>query len=99
MADHATLVSVVTMRPADGREEELVRLLKEQAGRAADIDGCFGAQVCRSREDPGSITVISRWRDAAAADAYADRPEYEQARSAAEPLLTGQAHTETLTPI
>lgn len=87
------------MTPADGRDQELVSLLKEQAGRAADVDGCFGAQVCRSREDPATLTVVSRWRDQAAADAYAESSDYQRDRDAAQALLAGPARTETLTPV
>ncbi len=68
MADHAVIVRVTRMRPADGREKELRRLLDSFVSATRDRPGCFGAQVCTVTEEPGWVAAISRWSDQAALD-------------------------------
>ncbi len=98
MADHARLVRVNRFRPAAGKEKEVVDGLKKMRERAAAAEGCFGAQVSRSREDPEVLVFISRWADEAALERFRADPWFvpEQARLRA---LLSEAHHEHLIPI
>ena len=69
MPDHATIVRVTRMRPAEGREADLRRFAEEFAAAARQEPGCFGAPVCTVSEEPGWLAAISRWESQAALDA------------------------------
>jgi len=89
MTDHATIVRIFRGRLKAGAEEEL-----EEAERPAVIwlntlDGCFGAQLCRVKEEPGTFAIISRWRDQAALDAMVNHPEYRERTAPGMGLLDG----------
>ncbi len=70
MAEHAGVVRITTLVPADGQREELIDACRQYEVRARDADGCFGAQVCEVAEDPDTVAVISRWRDRSALDGF-----------------------------
>ena len=61
MAEHANVIRVSHYWPAPGRQAEVTTLLEEGAKRIREIDGCFGVQVCTSREDPDVLVAVSRW--------------------------------------
>ncbi len=66
MSEHANLIRVSTMHPAEGRRPDLIALAEQIADRARPLPGCFGIQVCSVQEEPESVAVVSRWRDAQA---------------------------------
>ena len=66
MSEHANLIRVSTMRPAKGRRQDLIALAEQIADRGRALPGCFGIQVCSVREEPESVAVVSRWKDAQA---------------------------------
>ena len=70
MAEHAGVVRITTLVPADGQREELIDACRQFDVRALDADGCYGAQVCEVAEDPDTVAVISRWRDRASLDTF-----------------------------
>ncbi len=99
MSEHAKVVRVATVRPQTGREAELIEVARRQAELLSSLDGCFGAQVCRSDRNPESITVISRWRDQPSLDAYYGSGDFMRARNEALQLVTEQRSVEHYTSI
>src|ERR1700704_6502575 len=87
MNDHARVIRVLVLRPAEGRHDELLKMAQEAAQRARGMEGNFGVQVCNVREDPGDVCVISRWADASGPEKMQKlneeyRPTYERLISA-----------------
>ncbi len=70
MAEHAGVVRITTLVPAEGRRQELIDACRQFENRARDADGCFGAQVCEVAEDPDTVAVLSRWRDRDSLDTF-----------------------------
>ncbi len=66
MSEHAQLIRISTMHPAEGRRQDLIGLAERIADQARPLPGCFGLQVCSVREEPEAVAVVSRWKDAAA---------------------------------
>jgi quinol monooxygenase YgiN len=92
MAEHANVIRIARYRPtADKRKE----LLNGGVGRLREMEGCFGAQVCVSRETPDTIAVISRWASQAAVDQFLQATA--TLRSEADQLAA--ATTEHFTPV
>lgn len=87
MAEHAAVIDVSRYYPASGKRDELLQAMRMLAAEAAETDGCFGAQVCASDRDPEALVGISRWRDAAALDAFASAPEFVSRRQGLTSLL------------
>lgn len=61
MAEHAHLVRIYKMKPKAGEREQVESLLVELRELANGVEGCFGAQVCRIKEDPDAVGTVSRW--------------------------------------
>jgi quinol monooxygenase YgiN len=70
------VVRILSGRARAGSEEQFLAAVRPAVEWLNSQDGCFGAQLCRLREDPGTFAVISRWRDQSALDAAVDSPEY-----------------------
>lgn len=98
MAEHAVVLDVSRYQPASGRREELISGMKRIAARAAQSEGCFGAQVCTSNEDPNTLVAVSRWRSAEALDAFGRMADSIAERERLTELLAGPADHEHLTP-
>lgn len=86
MPDHARVVRVITFTAA-GDDEALLNELKKQVQELSSVPGCFGAQVTRSREAPG--TYIARWESDEALQRHRQTPEFEQARERLKHLVKG----------
>jgi quinol monooxygenase YgiN len=94
MAEHAMVVRVAHLVPKEGSRDQAESLAGEIADRARDVPGCFGAQVCRVKERPEELALISRWEsEAALADAVAD-PRYRQAAGELEGVIGEAIRTE-----
>ena len=91
MADHAVVVRVTRMRPAEGREQELRDFTEKFAAAAREEPGCFGAQVCTIQEEPGWLAAISRWSDQSALNAAI--PKGDDYRQRLAELLAAPAET------
>jgi quinol monooxygenase YgiN len=70
VAEHANVVRITRFRPAAGKRDELLQRLENGAQQMRDMEGCFGSQVCESREFPDEIVAISRWASQSAVDQF-----------------------------
>jgi quinol monooxygenase YgiN len=70
MAEHATVVRVLRMKPGPGKRTELISRLEAGAEQIRQLEGCFGVQICAIREAPEEVASISRWASQAALDAF-----------------------------
>ena len=84
------VVRILSSRVRAGSEEQFVAASTPALEWLNSQDGCFGAQLCRLREDPGVLAVISRWRDQAALDATLSSPDYRQTVQPVVEFLEGQ---------
>jgi quinol monooxygenase YgiN len=82
MAEHANVVRLTRFQPAAGKRDELIRRLEEGAEGIRQMEGCFGAQICTSREQPEVIVAISRWASQAAVDQFLRESEAQRAEVA-----------------
>lgn len=99
MTEHAAVVDVSRYRPAGGKRDELISGMKRIASRAAQAEGCFGAQVCSSSGDPDTLVAVSRWRSAEALEAFGREADSIAERERLTELLAGAGDHEHLTPI
>ncbi len=97
MAEHASVVRVIRIKPAPGKRDELVALLERGAEQIRQLEGCFGVQVCTVREAPDEVASISRWSSQAALDNFLRASEPQRGELNA--LAAGAPVTEHLTPI
>ncbi len=89
MTDHATIVRILSGRLKAGMEAELAEAERPAVAWISSLDGCFGAQLCQVKEEPGTFAIISRWRDQAALDAMVNHPEYRDRTALGMSLLDG----------
>jgi len=99
MADHAGVVRVNRFYPAAGKEKAVADGLKTIRDRANAAEGCFGAQVSRSQEDPAVLVVVSRWVDQAALERFRAEPGIVAEQERIRAMLTGPHRPEHLVPI
>jgi quinol monooxygenase YgiN len=99
MTDHATVIEVERFAPADGKAGELLIDLKGVRDLADHAPGCFGAQVCRSQEDPEVLVLIARWRDDAAVEQFGRSPELRAALATVDTLLARARQSEHFRPL
>lgn len=97
MAEHATVIRVIRFKPAPGKREELISTLEDGAEQIAQMEGCFGVQVCTIREAPDEVASISRWASQSALDAFLRTSEPQ--RGGVNALASAPPVTEHLTPI
>ncbi|MBV9170269.1 MAG: antibiotic biosynthesis monooxygenase [Chloroflexi bacterium] len=97
MAEHATIIRIARFQPAAGKRDELTRQLKEGAAQIRDMEGCFGAQICRSSDSSDAVVAISRWASQAALDKFLQASAAQ--RAGLGELLTGTPATETLSSV
>ena len=99
MPEHATVLRIVTLLPAAGHEAELEDRLRRQVGEISKAPGCFGAQACRSLENPGPLIVVSRWESQSALNGYKSSELFTRIRSESEGLLSRPPGVEHLTSL
>ena len=99
MEEHAAVLDVSRYRPAEGKREEMLTEMKKIAARALEAEGCFGAQVCTSNSDKGSLIAVSRWRSRQALEAFSNEVQSITSRGRLTELLDGRAQHEHLTPL
>jgi quinol monooxygenase YgiN len=99
MEQHAVIVDVSRYRPADGKREEMITEMKKIAARAAEADGCFGAQVCVSSSDKESLIAVSRWKSRASLEKFSSEVQSIASRDRLTQLVAGHAQHEHLTPV
>ena len=99
MAEHAAVVNVSRYQPATGKRAELLSAMKRMAARAADAEGCFGAQACESDQDPADLIAISRWESAQALHAFSNTAESTAGQEHLKGLLAGPTRRENLRPV
>ncbi len=73
--------------------------MKRMAARAAEAEGCFGAQACESDQDRNALVAVSRWKSEQAMEAFANRAESITEEEHLNSLLEGSAQRENLKPI
>ena len=73
--------------------------MKKIAERASQADGCFGAQVCLSSTDEGSLIAVSRWKSRASLEKFSSEVQSMASRDKLTQLLAGRAQHEHLTPV
>jgi quinol monooxygenase YgiN len=71
LKQHAGWIRINRLHPAPGARDQLVALLRQLAQTTAEAEGCYGAQVCDSVEDPNIIVAIARWRDRLSFESFA----------------------------
>ncbi|TMF87132.1 MAG: hypothetical protein E6I08_10750 [Chloroflexi bacterium] len=89
MSDHAQVIRILVLRPAEGRHDELAKVCEEAAEKARQLEGNIGVQVCDVREDPGDVCVISRWSEASGPERM--QQLNEEYRSRYSPLIGDNA--------
>jgi quinol monooxygenase YgiN len=99
MADHATVVDVERFWPADGKAGEVLIELRRVRDLTDHAPGCFGAQVCRSQEDPEILVLISRWKDDATAEQFGRSPDLRAALARVDSLLARPRQAEHFRPL
>src|SRR5690348_10396019 len=99
MDEHAAVLDISRYRPADGKREEMLTEMKKIAARATEADGCFGAQVCGSSSDKGSLVAVSRWRSRQALEAFSKEVQSITSSRRLTELVDGRAEHEHLTPL
>lgn len=77
----------------------MIAEMKKIAARAAEADGCFGAQVCLSSTDEGSLIAVSRWKSRASLEKFSGEMQSIASRDRLTQLLKGRAEHEHLTPV
>jgi quinol monooxygenase YgiN len=70
MAEHASVIRIVRMKPAPGKRDEMVSRIEQALEQIRQREGCFGIQVCTVRETPDELAIISRWASQSALDAF-----------------------------
>lgn len=70
MAEHASVVRIIRVKPTAGKRDELISVLERGAEQIRQMQGCFGVQVCAIREAPDEVASISRWASQAALDEF-----------------------------
>lgn len=99
MADHAHVVNVSRYRPASGKREQLMSAMKRMAQRAAEANGCFGAQACVSDRDQQDLIAVSRWESSDALHTFSNTAASAAEQDQLKGLLAGPAQRENLRPI
>jgi quinol monooxygenase YgiN len=97
VAEHASVIRILRLKPAAGKRDELMSRLAEGAEDIRKREGCFGVQVCSVRETPDELAVISRWASQSALDAFVQASEPQ--RGSLYALAAGAPVIENLTPI
>jgi quinol monooxygenase YgiN len=82
MAEHATVVRITRFRPNAAERDQVLGRLQEGAEAMRQLDGCFGSQICSSRESPDEIVAVSRWASQAALDAFLQQSVSQRAELA-----------------
>ncbi len=69
--------SVLYLRPRDGGSAEIVEFYRHHhvLERAAQQDGCLGAELQLPLRGEGDVLVTALWRDADAYQGWLDNPE------------------------
>ena len=94
MTEHAIVVRVSRLTPKDDTREQVESLAQDIANRARDVQGCFGAQVCRIKERPDELAVISRWESEEALASAVASQSYRQALTELESTVGDAIQTE-----
>ena len=76
MNDHARVIRVERHEPGAGRRDEVAGMLKLAAETAREAQGCFGAQVTSSDQQPTQVVLIERWESEEAMRRFHERPEF-----------------------
>jgi len=97
MAEHASVIRILRLKPASGKRDEMMSRLEQGAEGIRQQEGCFGVQVCTVRESPDELAVISRWASQSALDAFLNNSDPQ--RGGINALAAGELVTEHLTPI
>jgi quinol monooxygenase YgiN len=99
MDEHAVVLDVSRYRPADGKRDQMLAEMKRIAERANEADGCFGAQVCTSNTDSGTLVAVSRWKSRQALEKFSSEVATMASQEKLTDLLGGRAQHEHLTPV
>jgi quinol monooxygenase YgiN len=97
VAEHATVIRIIRVKPAAGKRDELLAALERGAEQIRQMQGCFGVQVCTIREAPDEVASISRWASQSALNEFLRATEPQRGELSA--LAAGAPVTEHLTPI
>ena len=99
MTERAAILDVSRYHPAPGQREALLGVMQRMASKAAGAEGCFGAQVCESDQDPEALVATSRWASRAAMEAFASSPGFVEERGRFAALLARPSEHEHLSPV
>ena len=96
MTERAAIIDVSRYHSAPGQREALLDVMRRMASKAAAAEGCFGAQVCESDQDPEALAAVSRWASRAAMEAFASSPAFVEERERFSALLARPSEHEHL---
>jgi heme oxygenase (mycobilin-producing) len=71
-----TVVKINAITAREGSGDELARRFAQRAGAVDDADGFEGFELLRPTDDRDTWLVLTRWRDAAAFDAWVSSPAF-----------------------
>lgn len=77
---------VATIKPADGRIEDVEAVLRELAPEIHTEDGCEKYAIQRGKD---RIVIIEQWRDMAALGAHGQGPAVQQMGQRLDGLVSG----------
>jgi quinol monooxygenase YgiN len=72
------LILVVSLKIADGRENEVTEMFRKLEAATRQEPGCITYVVQRSRENPLHYLVYEQYRDEAALEAHRNSPHFKQ---------------------
>jgi quinol monooxygenase YgiN len=70
--DEVTVVAVAKVKPE--HEERALELLRGLIEASHDEEGCVKYTLHRSKNEPGTFSIVERWRSQADLDAHFEQP-------------------------
>ena len=73
--DEVTVVAVAKIKPE--HEERALQILRGVIEASHDEDGCVKYTLHRSKNEPGTYSIVERWRSQADLDAHFGQPHMQ----------------------
>jgi quinol monooxygenase YgiN len=74
MSDSSEIVTVVILKAAPGKGEEIVEAFRPCIEKTHGEEGCLAYALHRDNADPDQLVHIERWRSQADVDAHFQQP-------------------------
>jgi heme-degrading monooxygenase HmoA len=89
-------VSLSRLRVPAERADELVTAFRARAGLVEGFDGFVDLEVWQNDDDPGQLTMVSRWRDRECFKTYMKSREHQVSHDRIDPDLDAAIKLERL---